>query len=52
MQLIQPITKAIGNTGMRIATVVMLRQRELDNWRGKGYIEYLMLKLHINQLGS
>lgn len=48
MQLILPITKAIENIGMRIATMIMLRQKELDNWRGKGDIEYLMLKLHVN----
>lgn len=36
---------------MRIATVIMLRQREV-NWREKGGIEYLMLKLHVNQLWS
>lgn len=37
---------------MRIATVIMLRQREVVNWREKGGIEYLMLKLHVNQLWS
>lgn len=52
MQLILPITKAIGNIGMRIATVIMLRQRELDRQREKGGIEYLMLNLHVNQLWS
>lgn len=47
-----PTLKAMGNIGMRLATVIMLRQRDLDDWREKEGIEYLVLELHVNQSWS
>lgn len=52
MQSILPIPKAMGNIGMRVVTVIMLRQRELDNWGKKEGIEYLVFELHIDQSWS
>lgn len=47
-----PTPKAMGNIGMRLATVIMLRQKDLDDWREKEGIEYLVQELHVNQSWS